>query len=538
MSTSLSIAMELLFVRHGDIRRRSEVSQAGKLLKRPFDDFGTTSFDSSDQSTFVLPAPPPELRSLLIGRFPKQEWFSVFSDSDSIDKIVAANNSVGRLQFARLKRDLVGKLVVLEVVSGGKVLGRCEAGAGPRGFTVTGTQEIRASVADCADAESAMKALRESFQLDTALKTVVERSNGYSVIDEKARELNPSVCALLILEGRKSAKKGSIKAPTPIAGANTSDGKRKRKVNLAAALTRLDAEEVRLAIKQGASLRKLTGLKVTPLHYEKLTRDAICGDNGRPLRFERSQNYLRFGGFSDPEFSSRHLTEVTLRDIDNMRPKDDPFFLTSIVRNCFTLLAMQRMQYAGAPEDGTFLHKGCDAGIELFQKLKSTWKKDLSMNFITELGMAMLLCRINEDDSGLTNLCDSVQPRMMTDSLRNPEDPPLGMGQALLAIVSHFRSRAVPKLTDVKQQISQSRCERAKILLRALDSLERSDGRSLATSLRRSVELFVKETDPDPQPNYLISKFAIPESILFDAGRAASLLDDVPDDVADWMITK
>lgn len=680
MSTSPNDAVELLFVRHGDARKRSGVSQVRKLLKRPFDDFGTTSLDSSDQSTFVLPAPPPELRSLLVGRFPKQEWFSVFSDSASIDAIVAANNTVGRLQFARLKRDLVGKLVVLEVLSGGTLLGRCEAGAGSPEFTVTGTKDVRASVADCADANSAMKAVRAFFQLDTALKTVVELDKCYSVIDEKARELNPIVCALLILEGRKSPKKGSVKAPTPIAAANILGGKPKRKVNLAAALTRLDAEEVRLAIKQGASLKNLTGFKVPPLHYvmqrfespgarecaqalieggadignlvaecctniygpqqsfdrvqfliehggdvnaplkagvtaifgacrqrnvavvrllmqheadpdvsiprfnatpvewvedmlrqetapdrqriyaeiltelrgvevavpqaeplsdsliaenerfvaalqaqellanlpaefrlqdaaehklqdnpkftrlhsellaegfqqnglrfeagvlpvfvvtytdekrsmdavvadrwwskevacrimshgndgrlysvgnvsnpvdpnfdpaflirgehlrsrprklvlelaklvkqckatllpppphefasryqsgndrilaetkrllnEKLSRDAICDENGRPLRFERRQNYLTFAGFSDPEFSSRHLAELTLGDIENTRAKDESYFLTSIVRDCFTLLAMQHLQYAGVPTIAPSYRKG------------------------------------------------------------------------------------------------------------------------------------------------------------------------------------
>lgn len=160
------------------------------------------------------------------------------------------------------------------------------------------------------------------------------------------------------------------------------------------------------------------------------------------------------------------------------------------------------------------------------------------MSLMTELGMTMLLCRMNDDDSGLRTLCDSVQPRMMTEGLRNPEDPPLEMGQALLTIASHFRSKAVPKLANIKQQVAQSRCQRAKALLKALDGLQRSDGALLTTSLRRSVKLFAAQADPNPLPNYLISKFAIPESILFDAGSETSLLGEVPIEVADWMITK
>ena len=82
---------------------------------------------------------------LIVARFPNQEWNAVFSDAAAIDEILAANQTVGRLQFARLSFAGNGQWIAVEVVSGKKLLGRYEVNPDSQAFLVTGASDTKAA---------------------------------------------------------------------------------------------------------------------------------------------------------------------------------------------------------------------------------------------------------------------------------------------------------------------------------------------------------------------------------------------------------
>ncbi|MCA9178079.1 MAG: hypothetical protein KDB14_26630 [Planctomycetales bacterium] len=844
--------LELLFVRHGDARRRKELSYLRKLLQRPFDDYGATAMGSDDDSTFVLPQPPSGVRYAVVARFPSQDWCSIFCDSATIDEILEANAAVGKVHFARFRYDDSARPISVKVTAGKKTLGCFEQGASARDYSVTGDRDTKEAVAACASSQSALRAFRQHFELQGELRSVVEDDTGLRVIDEQAMELDPNVCAVLFLEGRNSPRKGAVRVAVRQPAAN--DGR--HKTSLAAALMRLNPDEVRQAIDQGADVAALPDSDVSPLlfvmqrfdsagargcaeallaagaeigelvvecagnpyspaqalarvefllerggdvnaragsgqtaigsacqqrnvelvrrlvdrgadpcavlprqkitavewvreqievatpsrreafreilsvltggevehsadvpldevllhenerfrfalrgqqllaalpeslrleeaesnrldnngAFAKLDRelqaegfhpngcwhecvavptfmatytnpqlgmDAVISDrwwtrevscrvlgygedgslfsvgnvsnpadpdfdpeylhqkeclrcrptrlvaelgklakqhgaellptpidafavryveafnriladtktrirsavdrgimldvDGQPLLFERRGLFLDFSGYSDADYSSCRLAKCELHDLREGIRIGDVDRLTSAVRSAVVLLAMSRLQYAGAPADGEFIALGCQAATQLARILRTAPHEPTDSQVLDAFGMAALLFRFAGDASGWQAMCDSVQPAELA-SAAGKRAGRLELAAATLLIAFSASPLANTKLSELRKRIESGKSRRAKQLLKAHEALEHGEGKSFLKCLRQSVKLFAAQADPAPHSVQLDSKFAIPESILYTVGDERGLVADAPLEMTDWLL--
>ncbi|MEZ6124724.1 MAG: hypothetical protein R3C49_16370 [Planctomycetaceae bacterium] len=225
--------------------------------------------------------------------------------------------------------------------------------------------------------------------------------------------------------------------------------------------------------------RVLTETKACLL--DRLETGALKVNGERPL-FERRQIYLDFSSWDDPSRCSSTAAQDLIEEL--AAPENDFDRVERGVHSAFRLLAMQRLQFAGAPKDDGFLKRGCELAVLLFERLKTTWKRHLSFDQIDELWMSLILCQVAVSRGldfrpSFEQICQAVQPRMATLEARYGNDIPLALGEWTVYFISGFRKRAFPKLHEWRERVSAGRNMRAKYLLKALDALELEESLSI-----------------------------------------------------------
>ena len=255
-----------------------------------------------------------------------------------------------------------------------------------------------------------------------------------------------------------------------------------------------------------------------------------------PARFERRRFYLDVSSWDDPSYSSQRMAESRLEDVNDPNALDDVFDASMVVRAAYDLLVMQHFQFAGAPKNNDFLDRGIDIGTELFRRLKTSWKRDLEFGHWEELTMALLLCQAKGDDDRFVEICNQVSAKMASKSLRHAGEASLEFGEAILVMASYFRTKAIPKIKDLRAHVMKGRRPRPKCLIRAVDALNKSDSEEFAETLAEAIQHFLDESGRDKGVNNMRAEFAHPESILRNAAVKSGMSVDLPLELEDFMI--
>lgn len=261
-------------------------------------------------------------------------------------------------------------------------------------------------------------------------------------------------------------------------------------------------------------------LAETKLELQNRLQEVPRHANGEHPLYERRGIYLDFSSWDDPSRCSETMMQELLEEVSEVN-QAKCFSVSMAIGDAFSLLAMQRLQYAGAPADNAFLDRGCELAVHLFENLKTKWKKDLTFQMIDELWMSLLMCQIStargqNRQPEFAKICNLVQPKMANRELRDSGDLPLALGQWTMLFVSRFRERAVAKLDQWRGRVSDSVDKRAKYLLGAMDAADADDEDAFLQHLSSSIEQF-RSTLADTRPNQLSRHFALPESLLWNA---------------------
>ena len=282
-------------------------------------------------------------------------------------------------------------------------------------------------------------------------------------------------------------------------------------------------------------------LEQTRQAFRKRLATDVIEIKGEPAVFERRQLYLDFSSWDNPSYCSATLARESENSVMNCEETDFDQVCYA-VREAYYLLAMQQMQYEGAPRENDFLQCGCELAVQLFEDLRAKWKREISYSLLQPLWQSLILCQIAEargllSSDSFVRICNAVQPRMATRELRGGGDLPLALGQWSMVFVSGFRKRAISKLDDWRSHVDKSRSKRARRLLAATDAWHAQDQHGFESNLSVLVnELAFPKSRSDQFANDLAACFATPESLLYNAAILSGLEVELPQDVTDCLI--
>lgn len=262
--------------------------------------------------------------------------------------------------------------------------------------------------------------------------------------------------------------------------------------------------------------------------------------DGRPLRYERLGYYLDHSSWDDPSYSSQRTAERRLADLAEAPQgdeADDPFDLETAIRDALSLAAMRHLQYAGAPDSLDFMDQGCDLALEYARLLTGKWRRRVAVSQVEPLSYGLLLCGLAGRWDGVAQICEALKPRHAS-APRYPDEPPAGYAQVFLVFASHYRKRAIPKLSEVEKTIRKGRQERPRLLLELWQAIRSGDQGGFAGALRRSLECFAKRNEGLDRGNNLVAPLAIAESVFNAAAMEQGLQQaSLPEPLADLLIT-
>ena len=244
---TIGTSHDRLFFRHAMERKRQDGYRALRLLRRPFESNGGCSSGCWESaSTYPLRnEQPPEPKSLVVGRFPNQQWLSLFALGCSHREILDAHRTVSRLEFLRIRLGPRNELTLVEVIKKGDTLLRFEkfddSTFQTDGFATENDAEP--------DIDQVVAVIRKQLSFEARLRTleVTAAGEAFQVVNELGNVLKPQLSAYAVLDGPFPIKKPELAQ------------------QLADALDSLDVSAVQMALERGASVERTLDSSLSPL---------------------------------------------------------------------------------------------------------------------------------------------------------------------------------------------------------------------------------------------------------------------------------
>ncbi len=269
-----------------------------------------------------------------------------------------------------------------------------------------------------------------------------------------------------------------------------------------------------------------------------LTTPAILVD-GRAARFERMGCFLDIVSKDNPAWSTAKIAEGMIEDLDRAEAanSDDSWQLQQGISAAGYLLAMQHLEFAGAPTGDDFINRGARIAVRYFQAESRRSKPFASDWCVDELLRGLLLNMLSSHWDDLAKICEALKPALATSKARQSDDPPRELAKFLLILASHFRKKPIRGIAAMIEDIRKSRKPHPKLLLNAWEALEAGKQSAYEKALRESLE-FTLEHHPEATGFYELRHFlAWPESLLvLVAAREGLSYPKVPENLSDRLL--
>jgi Ankyrin repeats (3 copies) len=242
-----TIEAEQVLVRHVVEGKRNDIGHIAPLLRAPFPSDSSSREDGGARNVEILGYPIGSC--LVAARFAKQPWVALYSNAASAGELFKANASSTRLEVAWLGcRPEAGWFFKLS--RAGKVdvdFVQAPNADSPSTCELVGLEPNLLKPGD--SGEEAVDRLCRHFEIQRPMPVVRFLDDGFKVIDAAGRPT-----------------KSGLRGYARLDGPQRSDGDAEAAVALKEAIDGCDADGIRKAVEQGASLTSpLPGGSVTPL---------------------------------------------------------------------------------------------------------------------------------------------------------------------------------------------------------------------------------------------------------------------------------
>jgi hypothetical protein len=237
---------EYVLVRHIVAAKRKDVSHLEPLLKAPFPGGGGSTCDGGSKDVSILGYASG--RCLVAARFARQTWAPLYSNAASAEELFGANAASRRLEVAWFGfRPQEGWFFRLN--SAGKPVVEFAQALGANSPSICKLVGVEPGVLkDGESGEQAMDRLCKHFEIPRAPAEIRIGEGGFEMVDAGGQPLKSGLLGYVRIDGPAIAEGESAAADA-----------------LAEAIEECDADGIRAAVEQGASLTALPDTSTSPL---------------------------------------------------------------------------------------------------------------------------------------------------------------------------------------------------------------------------------------------------------------------------------
>lgn len=241
-----STETEQVFLRHIVAAKHKDVIHIESLVKAPFPDDCASSCDGGSKDVNIPGFASG--RCLIAARFAKQSWAALYSNAASAEELFKANAAGRRLEVAWVGcRPQTGWFFKLN--RGGKPVVDFAQPIDAERPSTCKLNGVEPDILQRGESgEQAVARLCKHFEINRSLPEIRMRGDGYQVLDANGRPM-------------KSGLRGYVR----IDGPELAEGENAASDALAEAIESCDAEGIREAVAQGASLSVLPDSSSSPL---------------------------------------------------------------------------------------------------------------------------------------------------------------------------------------------------------------------------------------------------------------------------------
>ena len=251
-------------------------------------------------------------------------------------------------------------------------------------------------------------------------------------------------------------------------------------------------------------------------YLTNLLETPVILDNGQPARFERLRCFLDLHSKSNPTWSTAKVAESLFEDLEEAEAAEpnDSWRLEQGIIAAAGLLAMQRLQFAGAPSGDDFIHRGAAVAVRYFEAESRRSKPFANHWCVDELLQGLLLNMVSDHWDAVSRICTVLKPALATSEARMNDDPPRELAKFLLILASHFRDKLIRGTAALVEDIRKSRRKHCQLLLEVWEAIQAKDPTSYERTLEESLK-YAEEQSPVATNFYELRRFlAWPESVL------------------------